>query len=513
MSNLDNENNNFAVLVQGVKKSFGGVHALKDVDLAVRAGTIHAVVGENGAGKSTLMNVLAGIHQHDSGKIEIDGVEVNFKSPAESIAAGVAIIHQELALAADLSVAENMFLGDLGLGSPLVPWGVLNKRADDALKKFGFNIAPTILCGSLSVAYQQVIEIAKCLAVHKSRILILDEPTAVLADPEIDVLFDNLRALRNDGVTIIYISHRLEEIFRIADNITVLKDGRTVTDLDPKVCSEADIISNMVGRPLQALFPLKTTVSGEERILLQTNHLTRNGVIRDINIKLRRGEIVGLAGLVGSGRSEVARAIFGIDSIDHGTIEKNGLPITVRRPSDAIANGIALVPEDRKRQGGILQLPISANITMANRRNSSRFGVLSHCAELSISQKLREKLKIKLGDIFDSMSSLSGGNQQKVVLAKWLNTVCDVLILDEPTRGVDVGAKAEIYAIIADLAKKGFAILVISSELIEIVGLCNRVYVMSDGEISGVLEGEEIVEKNIMHLAILKRKTVDMEKK
>lgn len=513
MSTIGDANHNVAVLVQGVKKSFGGVHALREVNLTVRTGTIHAVVGENGAGKSTLMNVLAGIHQHDSGKIEINGVAVNFQSPRESIAAGVAIIHQELALAPDLSVAENMFLGDLGLGSSLVPWGDLNKRASDALKMFGFDIAPTTICGSLSVAYQQVIEIAKCLAVHKSRILILDEPTAVLADPEIDVLFDNLRTLRNEGVTIIYISHRLEEIFRIADKITVVKDGQTVTDLDPKSCTEADIITNMVGRPQQALFPLKAAVNDEEQMLLETSNLTCSGVIRDINIRLRRGEIVGLAGLVGSGRSEVARAIFGIDSIDHGTIKKNGVPITIRRPSDAITNGIALVPEDRKRQGGVLQLPIAANITMANRSKSSRFGVLSHSSESAISQNLREKLRIKLGSIFDPMNSLSGGNQQKVVLAKWLNTECDVLLLDEPTRGVDVGAKAEIYAIISDLAKNGFAILVISSELVEIVGLCNRVYVMSDGEISGLLEGEEIAERNIMRLAIPKRKNVDMEKK
>lgn len=506
MSNTSEVSDDKAIRIEGVSKSFGGVKALKEVNLQVKKGTIHALIGENGAGKSTLMNILAGIHQRDGGKIFIEGREVHFKSPTESLAAGVAIIHQELALAPDLSVAENMFLGDLGLGSKLVPWKRIYDQAGDALRMFGFPIDPKTRCGDLSVAYQQIVEIAKSLVVHNSQILILDEPTAVLADPEIDVLFENLRALKQSGVTIIYISHRLEEIFRIADAITVVKDGRTITDLDPRTCTEDDIISNMVGRKLEALFPPKREVRADVDPILVVKNLNRQGVLQNINLSVRPGEIVGIAGLVGSGRSEVVRAIFGIDKRDEGSIVKNGAELNIRRPIDAIRSGIALVPEDRKRQGGILQMPISMNITMSNSKKTSMFGVVRKSLEKSVSEELRARLRIKLGRLQDPLGSLSGGNQQKVVLAKWLNTDCDVLILDEPTRGVDVGAKAEIYGVMSNLAEHGYGILMISSELIEVVGLCHRVYVMSDGEISGILEGGDITEANIMKLAIPKRK-------
>ena len=495
-----------AVCIENVKKSFGGVHALQRINLKVRSGTIHALVGENGAGKSTLMNILAGIHQRDSGVVKIDGKTVAFDSPSSSLQAGIAIIHQELAIAPDLTVAENMFLGNLGMGSLFVPWAELNRKAKEALTAFGFDIDPKTICGELSIAYQQIVEIAKSLVVNNSHILILDEPTAVLAAPEVDILFGNLRRLRENGVTIIYISHRLEEIFRIADAITVIKDGQTVTDLDPRVCSEDDVISNMVGRKLESLFPDKPSLPPDPSLALEVTGLRRNGVLGDINIKVHKGEIVGLAGLVGSGRSEVFRAVFGIDKIDAGSIKKHGQPLQIRCPRDAIRNGIALVPEDRKGQGGVLPMSISTNITMSNMRSSSRFGVLRKRAERNTSKALQEKLRIRLGQLSDALTSLSGGNQQKVVLAKWLNADCDVLLLDEPTRGVDVGAKVEIYNIVAELAARGYGVVMVSSELIEIVGLCHRVYVMSDGNVAGELSGGDITEDNIMRLAIPKRK-------
>lgn len=506
MPNEGQTNGDIAISIEGVSKSFGGVKALREVNVRVKRGTIHALVGENGAGKSTLMNILAGIHQRDAGQILIDGNEVYFNAPSASQAAGVAIIHQELALAPDLTVAENMFLGDLGLGSKLVPWKELNKRSSDALTMFGFSIDPKVRVGDLSVAYQQIIEIAKSLVVHKSKILILDEPTAVLADPEIDILFKNLRRLRDSGVTVIYISHRLEEIFRIADAITVIKDGQTITDLDPRECTEDDIISNMVGRKLESLFPPKKSIDQSVEPFLAVKGLHRNGVLNEVNLEIRRGEIVGIAGLVGSGRSEIVRSIFGIDARDEGEIIKDGVSLKIRRPIDAIRHGIALVPEDRKREGGILQIPICRNITMSNHKRISRFGIVNRAKEGKITETMRDRLQIKLGHLSDPLSSLSGGNQQKVVLAKWLSTDCDMLILDEPTRGVDVGAKAEIYSVIAGLAESNYGILMISSELVEVVGLCQRVYVMCEGEIAGELCGDEISEANIMRLAIPKKR-------
>lgn len=496
----------YAIRIEGVGKTFGGVHALRDVDLRVRAGTIHALVGENGAGKSTLMNILAGILRRDKGTIEVFGDPVDFASPLESQKRGIAIIHQELALAPDLSVAENMFLGDLGNGSLFVDWKTMNRKAGSALSAFGFNISPTTLCGELSVAYQQIVEITKALVIQDCRVLILDEPTAVLADPETDVLFDNLRKLKESGITIIYISHRLEEIFRIADAITVFKDGRTVADLDPRSCTEDDIITNMVGRRLEALFPVKPERDAEGQVLLKVENLTRSGVLDNVSLNLRAGEIVGLSGLIGSGRSEVVRAIFGIDPLDAGTIEVAGKRRVIRKPADAMRVGIGLVPEDRKRQGGILPMSIRENVTMTNLEAISRFGITNARAERRIAQASQDRVKIKLGALNDALSSLSGGNQQKVIVAKWLNTGCKILILDEPTRGVDVGAKAEIYSIIATLAAAGVGVLVISSELIEIIGLCHRTYVMSEGVIAGELKGREMTEEAIMRLAIPKRR-------
>jgi len=495
----------YAIVTDKVKKSFGGVHALKNINLRVKKGDIHAIVGENGAGKSTLMKVLAGIHTKDSGTVLVNGKEVHFTSPKQSKENKIGIIYQELALAPDLTVAENIFLDDLGFGSVIVNHKELNKKAGRVLKNLGFNIDPTVKVGSLSVAYQQMVEIAKSLA-KDVNILILDEPSAVLSEREIDILFSQLKLLQGKGVTILYISHRLEEIFRIGNAITVIKDGETTKELDPKVCTEDDIIEGMVGRSFDNLYPEKNVPQDE--LILKVENMYTKKLLRDINFQIRKGEVVGLAGLVGSGRTEIARCLFGIDKMDGGKIFKDGKEISVRYPAEAMAHGIGLVPESRKEQGAILSRPIRENMHLANLKNiSNRFGVLRSKIEKTIGNELKEKLKIKLNSIEDPISSLSGGNQQKVVIAKWLNTDCDLLILDEPTRGVDVGAKVEIYNIISDLARKGYAILVISSEMPEVISLSHRVYVMSEGNLACELEGDEITEENVMRYAIPKRES------
>lgn len=496
----------FAIEISNVSKHFGGVKALTDISLNVKKASIHALIGENGAGKSTLMKILSGIYIKDSGTIKVNGEEVNFLNPKSSQEKGIGIIHQELALSPDLSVAENIFLDDLGNGKQTIDWKSINERATTALETLGFHISPKTRLGDLSVAYQQMVEIAKALTKNVN-VLILDEPTAVLADPEIDILFENLKKLQEKGVTIIYISHRLEELFRISDSITVIKDGTTVIDLEPKNANEGDIIRYMVGRELKSLYPEKN--EPQEKDILRVVNLNRHKILRNINLHVRKGEIVGLAGLVGAGRTEVARCIFGIDTFSSGEIYKNEQLIKITNVPSAISARIGLVPESRKEQGAVLNLSIIENMTMATLQKYSNFGLINHKAEKEACEKLQQLLQIKLGTLNDPISSLSGGNQQKVVLAKWLSTDCDLIIFDEPTRGVDVGAKAEIYRIISDLAKLGYGVLVISSELVELIGLCHRLYVMSEGTITGELIGKQMTEENIMKLAIPKRESVN----
>ncbi|CND06422.1 MULTISPECIES: sugar ABC transporter ATP-binding protein [Yersinia pseudotuberculosis complex] len=496
----------YAIEVIQVTKSFGGIHALKSINLQIRTGSIHAIIGENGAGKSTLMKILSGIYTKDSGRIMIHGEEKNFTSPIHSKENRIGIIYQELALSPDLTVAENIFLDDLGFGTGMINWKRLNEKASLILNELGFQIDPRARVGDLSVAYQQMVEIAKSLA-KDVNILILDEPSAVLSGKEVAILFTQLRKLKERGVTIIYISHRLEELMVIADVITVIKDGETVTTLDPQSCSEDEIITSMVGRKLESLYPEKN-VPGNE-VVLEVKALSTRALLHDINLTLHKGEIVGLAGLVGAGRSEVARCLFGIDKIAGGTVFKAGTPIQINHPSQAMSHGIGLVPESRKEQGAILVRPIRENMTLSNLKAVSGWmGFIRRRQERETSQKLQQKLAIKLGSVEDPIASLSGGNQQKVVIAKWLNTDCHILILDEPTRGVDVGAKAEIYNIIHQLAERGYSILVISSEMVEVINLCHRIYVMSEGRITKELQHNDISEENIMRYAIPKRETI-----
>ncbi len=489
----------YAIECEGVTKSFGGIKALKGCDIKVKEGSVHAIIGENGAGKSTLMKILSGIYIRDAGEIKIFGQSVKLGNPRESMDLGIGIIYQEFSLVPDLSVAENMFLDDLKQGGRLFDQGRLNALAKKALDDFGFDLDPKRRVGDLPVAWQQILEISKALA-HQTRILILDEPTAVLAGPEVDRLFEILTRLRAEGVTIIYISHRLEELFRISDAITVIKDGQTVVTLDPKTASTDDVISNMVGRPLSDMYPKRNATIGEE--LFRVENLSRTGVLSDVNFSIRAGEVVGMAGLMGSGRTEVLRAIFGFDKPSSRKAFISGSEANLETPKKSIRAGIGLVPEDRKRQGLVLKLPIVENMTMANLESVTAGGVIDKKKEMAFADKYREDLKIRMGSAANPVESLSGGNQQKVVLAKWIHTDSKILFLDEPTRGVDVGAKVEIYSQINSLAEAGYGILMVSSELPELIGVCDRILVMSDGCLAGMVAGEDMTEEKIMALAI-----------
>jgi ribose transport system ATP-binding protein len=486
-----------------ITKSFGGVHALKDVSFKVRPGQIHAMVGENGAGKSTLMKILSGAYQKDSGNITIEGEEVSIANPHAGRKSGIAIIYQEFALAPDLTVAENIYLDHLGSRKGFINWSKLYHQADELIKSVGFDINPRSKVGDLTVAYRQVVEITKALS-EKAKILILDEPTAVLAPRETEQLFEVLKKLKQQGVSIIYISHRLDEIFRIADIVTVIKDGVVTGTVNPADVNTDDIISMMIGRKLTAMFPKRDCAIGQE--IFGVENLTRGKEVRNVSFSVRAGEVLGVAGLVGAGRTETMRAIFGADPKDAGRITLDGRRLRIKSPTDAVRAGIGLLPEDRKEQGTILAMSVRKNVTMPSLWSRfERFGFIKQAEEKKATRDLIDKLAIKTNSTETDVGDLSGGNQQKVVLAKWLGTDCSVIILDEPTRGVDVGAKVEIYNLINELAAAGLAIIVISSEMMEVIGICDRALVMREGRIQGVLEKDELTEENIMTLAIVKQ--------
>ena len=481
----------------GISKLFGGIRALDDVSFSVRPGEVHALLGENGAGKSTLMKILAGAHQASSGEIHVGGERVVIASPHASRALGIGIIYQELALAPELTVAENIFLGEL---PALVNARRLREKAGVLLRELGFAIDPGAIVGTLPLAFQQAVEIAKAMS-RKVRILILDEPTAVLAPPEVERLLDVVKGLSSRGVSVVYISHRLDEIFRIADTITVLKDGRTVGTYPVAEMDEHRLIPLMVGRETAQLFPKLDRTPGEE--LLRVDRLSASGLVKDVSFSLRAGEVLGIAGLIGSGRTELARAIFGADRLESGTISVAGRPVRIRTPRQGVAVGIGLVPEDRKAQGLVLAMPIRQNITLTClARFTNAFGLVRRNAERRAVDVVAKRTTIRARNFDLPVSSLSGGNQQKVVLAKWLDAGCRIIILDEPTRGVDVGARSEIYGLIETLAAAGLGIIVISSDLLEVIGASDRILVMSGGRISGTLSHDEFSEARIMQLAL-----------
>jgi len=494
------------VQLEDITKSFAGIHALSNVNFDLNAGEVHGLCGENGAGKSTLMRVLGGEIRPDTGRTLIEGKEERLTGPTDAIRRGISVIHQEMALAPDLSVAENIFLGAL---PPGINWPRLREKARDLIQRLGFDIAPGAQVSDLSVAHQQVVEIAKALS-RETRVIVFDEPTAVLSTGDARRLLQIIKDLRDSGVGIVYISHRLDEIYEIADRITVMKDGRIVDTVTPESTPVDALIRMMVGRPLSQLFGDKPdTAIGEE--VLRVENLDLPIGIHNVSFSVRRGEVVGLGGLVGSGRTEVARAIFGADPISGGRITLKNAPYHPRTPRQAVRSGVGLVPEDRKGQGIVLDMEIRKNITMANAAPVTVAGFFRAAAERSLVQKLIQSLRIKLGSMNDPVSSLSGGNQQKVVLAKWFNTDPDLIILDEPTRGVDVGAKTEIYTLVHRLAAEGKAVIVISSEHAELFGLCDRVLVMGEGQLRGELAPPDFEEEKLLTLSMARRQPARAE--
>lgn len=488
----------FILEMKDIKKHFSGIKALDGVDLKVKKGEVHALLGENGAGKSTLMKILGGAYIKDSGEIYMDGERVQISSPAQSQNCGIAVIYQEQALVECLTVADNIMLGRI----PNRGGAILEKdhvqRAMEAMEQVGSTFDPHMLIKDLSVAQRQFVEIAKAISMD-AKIIVMDEPTSVLTTPETEVLFKLIRRLKQQGRSMIYISHRLEELPQIADVCSVLKDGVYVGSKDMKDVTKNVLISMMTGREIQNIYPDKPKAFGEVR--LEVTGLTYKKVFQNITFSVRAGEILGFSGLVGSGRSETARAIFGVDPIEAGSVKLDGTEIKVKSPGKALEQGIVYITEDRKGDGLLLGMSIYNNLSISTLTNWTRFGVIRSRQERETVSKYMEQLKVKCADGSQAVGELSGGNQQKVMIARAMLTGAKVIIIDEPTRGVDVGTKTEIYKIIRELADKGAAVLMISSELPEVIGMSDRVLVMHNGKISGEVLASEATEEKILLLA------------
>ena len=485
-----------------IVKDFGGTRALDHVNFSARPGEVHAVLGENGAGKSTLMKVLCGALQPDHGALYLDGRQVRFANPHEALESGVSIVHQQFTLVPELTVAENVFLGrspTTSLG--LLDWRKLRADSAELLERLGFDLDPRSRVKNLGAGDRRIIEIARALSVS-ARVLIMDEPSAVLGPSELKRLFGIIRQLKSEGTAILYISHRLEEIFAIADRVTVLRDGRLagVFEIDEQVGREF-LVSKMVGREWSEQVPDKLDGRGPE--LLRVDNLTRAGVFENVSFALHAGEVVGLAGLVGSGRTDVCKTIIGAAPADAGEILVDGKPVQIKSPRDALAHGIAYLPEDRAGEGVVGCRTVGENITLAIVRRFVRAGVLSHTRENSFVAEMMEKTDIRASGPRQTVASLSGGNQQKVALAKWLSAGARIFLLDEPTAGIDVGAKREIYQMISDLARGGAAVLLVSSEIPEILSMSTRILVMREGRIVEQVSSEEATEESVLSAAII----------
>jgi ribose transport system ATP-binding protein len=483
-----------------IQKRFGGVTALKNGTCTVKAGEVHLLMGENGAGKSTLMKIVAGMISPDAGEMRFRDQPVRFRNPAESAAAGIAMVHQESLLAPHLSVAENIFLGR----EDRHPLGWINRRDIEArarrlIERHTFPLQADALVGKLSPAGKQMVEI--CRAVEQgSSLLIFDEPTSSLTESETREVFRIVQELRLREVGVIYITHRLEELRSIGDRVTVLRDGETVHSCMLNELTTDQLIQHMVGRPVNSLYVRQPIPPGDE--MLRVDGLTSKPLLTDISFTVRAGEIVGMGGLIGAGRTELCRALFGIDSIDSGTVQVGGETVRIRSPRDAVRAGIALVPEDRQRTGLAIDLAIAPNITMASLRSVSNMGFLNLRSERLLTTDHGKRLRLKYDSPSQLARRLSGGNQQKVVIAKWLATKARVILFDEPTRGIDVGAKSEIYSLIRTLADAGVAVLMISSDMEEVIGVSDRILVMHEGRISGELPRDRFSEHQVMQLAV-----------
>jgi ribose transport system ATP-binding protein len=486
--------------MEKIYKSFPGVDALKDVNISIDKGEVMALTGENGAGKSTLINILSGLYQKDSGEIYFEGKLVNIASPLDAQKMDISTIHQELNLMPNLSVGENIFIAREKIKLHyLIDKKKTNDDASALMKYVGLEIDTTTLIKDLSIAQRQMVEVAKALSIN-SKLIIMDEPTSSLTDREVEILMGIIRKLREQGVSIIYISHKLSEIFDIADRITVLRDGNTIGTVDAKECSEEMLIQMMVGRELKDIFAKMESKIGE--FIFEVKNITSGKMVKNASFKLKKGEILGFAGLVGSGRSELMRAIFGIDKMDKGEVFLNGEKISTSHPSQAIKHGFGFVPEDRKLQGLILGMAVRENITLSSLEKVSNYGFIKSSSEKAVSLDFIEKLSIKTPNQEQKVLNLSGGNQQKVVIAKWLAISPKILILDEPTKGVDVGAKKEIHFLMSKLTQEGVSVIMISSELPEILGMSDRIVVMHKGLIKGEFLRGEATQEKILSLAL-----------
>lgn len=486
-----------------IDKSFSGVKVLDNVSFDLKQGEVHALMGENGAGKSTLMKILMGIYRFDGGEILLDGNRVSIDDPKDALKKGIAMIHQELNPILDMEVSENIFMGREILKSGFEKFKIVDKaemrtQTTHLFKDMNIHIDPKTIIRKLSVAQMQLVEIVKAISLN-AKIVIMDEPTSAITETEVNVLFEQIRRLKEQGVAIVYISHKMDEIFQISDRITVLRDGTLAGTGESKDLDRDKLISMMVGREIKEVYPKVEVSIG--RAILEVEHLHRDHRVKDVSFKLHKGEILGIAGLVGSGRSELAETIFGIAKATKGRILIDGKEVHINHPKDAIANKLAMITEDRKRTGLNLITSVEKNISLVSLRTISKGGILNNKREAEAAENYIRSLKIKTNSRKTTVSSLSGGNQQKVVLGKWLMAEPDIIIFDEPTRGIDVGAKRDIYLLIGELAKAGKGIIVISSEMPEVMGISDRIVVMCEGHLAGELKREEFTQEAIMNYA------------
>jgi len=487
------------LVLRDVAKSFGAVAALRSGSLVAHPGTIHALVGENGAGKSTLVKIVAGVHRRDGGVFRFQGDDVDFASTAASKAAGIAVIYQEPTLFPDLSVTENIFMGRMPRGrGRRIDKAAMIAEAESIFERLGVDIDPRRPAQGLSIADQQIIEIAKAISLDAS-LLIMDEPTAALSGVEVERLFAVARSLRDEGRALVFISHRFEEVFQLCDTVTVMRDGAYIDTLAIADTSVDEMVALMVGREVDELYPKIPAELGE--VVLDVAELSSQGVFRDVSFQVRAGEIVGLAGLVGAGRSEIARAVFGIDAYDSGRVRLEGADVPESNPRAAIAAGMAFVPEDRRQQGLVTESSVTRNVAGVIRKRLAKLGLLTTAMENAAARPWASTLEVKTGALDMAATTMSGGNQQKVVIAKWLATEPRLLIIDEPTRGIDVGTKAEVHRLLSELAGQGMAILMISSELPEVLGMADRVVVVCEGEITAEIDRDEATPEIVMHAA------------
>ena len=485
--------------MRGIDKSFGSNQVLKQAGFTLESGEVHALMGENGAGKSTLMKILTGVYTKDAGTVLVDGKEVNYKNPQEAEKAGIVFIYQELNVMFDLTVEENLFMGKEIHGKfGICDKKAMQKKAQEALNILGVNISPKTVMAELSVGQQQMVEICKALMAD-AKVIIMDEPTAALTQSETVALFKVIESLRKKGVSMVYISHRMEEIFELCDRITVLRDGSYIGVKNIPETNMNEIVKMMIGREIGERYPSRNVKIGKE--VLKVKELTRKGTFHDVNFSVRAGEVLGVSGLMGAGRTEIMQAIFGNLSYESGTIEINGKEVKISNPRQAMEHGIGFITEDRKTEGLMLDKSIRENISLCNLRRISKSSVISREAEKNMVAEAIKDLRIKCFGSYHECNNLSGGNQQKVVLAKWILTNPKILILDEPTRGVDIGAKKEIYSIINKLAAQGVAIIMVSSELPEVLGMSDNIMVVREGEVRGIISYEEANQERVMTLA------------